>query len=159
MLELLDILLRKFNINIKQIINNSDNTFEDIRNEGYIVLYEHYDDIIKDNNVFINELRKKCLRFNKYGKRIDTKSKWEEYNALEDTMNNISHSYTKINEDLLCSMCDIKDLIDEDNYKFLIDYYGLGYKKTAEKYNISSDLSRKRASLLIEKIRKGIGYD
>ena len=123
------------------------------------VLYEHYDDIIKDNNVFINELRKKCLRFNKYGKRIDTKSKWEEYNALEDTMNNISNSYTQINEDLLCSMCDIKDLIGEDNYKFLIDYYGLGYKKTAEKYNISSHLSRKRASLLIEKIRKGIGYD
>ena len=159
MLELLDILLRKFNINIRQIINNSDNIFEDIRNEGYIVLYEHYDDIIKDNNVFINELRKKCLRFNKYGKRIDTKSKWEEYNALEDTMNNISNSYTQINEDLLCSMCDIKDLIGEDNYKFLIDYYGLGYKKTAEKYNISSHLSRKRASLLIEKIRKGIGYD
>lgn len=159
MLELLDILLRKFNINIRQVINNSDNTFEDIRNEGYIVLYEHYDDIIKDNNVFINELRKKCLRFNKYGKRIDTKSKWEEYNALEDTMNNISNSYTQINEDLLCSMCDIKDLIGEDNYKFLIDYYGLGYKKTAEKYNISSHLSRKRASLLIEKIRKGIGYD
>lgn len=156
MLELLDILLRKFNINIRQIINNSDNTFEDIRNEGYIVLYEHYDDIIKDNNVFINELRKKCLRFNKYGKRIDTKSKWEEYNALEDTMNNISNSYTQINEDLLCSMCDIKDLIGEDNYKFLIDYYGLGYKKTAEKYNISSHLSRKRASLLIEKIRKRI---
>jgi hypothetical protein len=159
LLELLDILLRKFNINIRQIINNSDNIFEDIRNEGYIVLYEHYDDIIKDNNVFINELRKKCLRFNKYGKRIDTKSKWEEYNALEDTMNNISNSYTQINEDLLCSMCDIKDLIGEDNYKFLIDYYGLGYKKTAEKYNISSHLSRKRASLLIEKIRKGIGYD
>ena len=156
MLELLDILLRKFNINIRQIINNSDNTFEDIRNEGYIVLYEHYDDIIKDNNVFINELRKKCLRFNKYGKRIDTKSKWEEYNALEDTMNNISNFYTQINEDLLCSMCDIKDLIGEDNYKFLIDYYGLGYKKTAEKYNISSHLSRKRASLLIEKIRKRI---
>lgn len=159
LLELLDKLLKKFNINIRHIINNSDNTYEDVKNDGYIILYEHYDEIIKDDRVFINELKKKCLKFNKYNRRIDTKKKWQEFNDLEDLMNNISNSHTRINEDIICDIADIQNIVSKEEYNFLIDYYNLGYEKTAEKYNISNNYSRRKASSLINKIREVINRD
>lgn len=101
MLDKLDYLLQHFHIDIHQIINNSDNTFDDIKNEGYIVLHEHYDEIEKDNKVFINELRKRCLKFNKYNRRIDTKAKWEEFNNLKENLRNEVNLYSQIDEDTL----------------------------------------------------------
>lgn len=70
LMQKLNQLLQKFHINIQQIINNSDNEFEDIKNEAYIILQENYDEILKNERVFINKLKAKCLKFNKYGKRI-----------------------------------------------------------------------------------------
>lgn len=151
MLNKLDYLLQHFHINIHQIINNSDNTFDDIKNEGYIVLHEHYNEIEKDNKVFINELRKRCLKFNKYNRRIDTKAKWEEFNNLEENLRNEVNLYSQIDEDTLCSIADIENIVGKSNLEFLIYYYNYGYAKTALQYNLSPDTTRKRASLLIKK--------
>ena len=154
MLKKLNCLLKHFHINIQQIINNSDNEMEDIINEGYIVLYEHYNDIQKNDKIFINELKKRCLKFNKYSRRIDTKTKWEEFNELEKQMFTNSNLYKEIDTDSMCLLADIQKIIGENNYNFLIDYYSYGYKETSNKYNISPDCARKRVSLLIKQIQK-----
>lgn len=156
---MLDKLLKKFHINIQQIINNSDNEMEDIRNEAYIVLYEHYSEILKDDRVFINELKKKCLKFNKYGKRIESKNRWEYFNQKELEMQEKSKQYEQMNEDNMCILIDIQNAIGKENYKFLLYYYSFGYKETAIRYNISPELVRKRVSLLLNKIRKEEGYE
>ncbi len=49
-------LIKKFRININQIIANSDNTMDDIRNEAYLVVADNYSSIQKNERVFINEL-------------------------------------------------------------------------------------------------------
>lgn len=154
MLERLNYLLKHFHINIQQIIHNSDNEMEDIINEAYIVLYEHYEDIQKNDKVFINELKKRCLKFNKYNRRIDTKTKWEEFNELEQQMFTNSNLYKEIDANSMCLLIDIQNIIGEKNYQFLIDYYNYGYKEVARKYNISPDCARKRTSLLIKQIQK-----
>ena len=66
MLHIVNELIKKFRININQIVTNSDNTIDDIENEAFIVLSENYNEIMNNNRVFINELKKKCLKFNKY---------------------------------------------------------------------------------------------
>ena len=71
MLHTVNELIKKFRININQIVTNSDNTIDDVENEAFIVLSENYNEIMNNNRVFINELKKKCLKFNKYGKRIE----------------------------------------------------------------------------------------
>lgn len=157
MLEKLDYLIKHFYINIRQIINNSDNTLEDVKNDAYIVLYEHYDEIMNDDNVFINELRKRCLKFNKYNKRIETKAKWEEFNNLEERMSYELDTYSKIDEDTICSIADLENIIGKDSLDFLIYYYNYGYEKTALQYNLSPDNTRKRVSLLIKRIRQHSG--
>lgn len=160
MLKLLDKLLKDFHINIQQIIKNSDNEYEDIKNEAYIVLYENYDEILKDKRVFINKLKAKCLKFNKYGKRIESAERWKYFNDKELQMDEQSEKQKEINENHLCILLDVKRIVGDDNYNFLIDYYSLGYKETSIKYEISPDLTRKRVSLLLDKIRKEMGiYD
>lgn len=115
--------MKKFYININQIVTNSDNNIDEVKNEGYIVLSEHYDEILKDNKVFINELKKRCLKFNKYGRRIESKERWEKFNSLEDRMNNVSPSYSILDQDMLCDLLDVKSSLSDTEYEFLIYYY------------------------------------
>lgn len=154
LLKLLDKLIKKYYINIQQIINNSDNDMGDIKNEAYIILHENYDKILKNDKIFINELKTKCLKFNKYGKRIESSKRWEYFNQKEEQMNDNTNKYSNLNEDNLCLLLDIKNFIGEKDYNFLLDYYALGYKETSIKYKISPSLTRKRVSFLIDKIRK-----
>lgn len=58
-------------------------------------------------------------------------------------MHNISNSNTRINEDIICDIADIQNIVSKEEYNFLIDYYNLGYENTAEKYNISNSYSRR----------------
>lgn len=159
MLELLEKLLRQYHINIQQIINNSDNTYEDIKNDAYIVLYENYDDIINDNKVFINKLKARCLKFNKYGKRIESCERWKYFNDKEDIMNSTLTSYDELNEGLMCSMIDIENIVGKNDYKFLIYYYNHGHIITAKHYNMTETSVRKKVSNLLIKIRKWLKYD
>ena len=117
---------------------------------------KNYDKISKDNRIFINELKKRCLKFNKYNRRIDTKSKWEEFNNLEQRMLEDT-KFTTIDEDTICSAIDIKSVIGEEKYNFLIYYYSYGYAKTAIQYNLSPDNTRKRASLILKDLRSHFG--
>lgn len=66
MLSTVNSLISKFKINVNQIISNSDHDREDILNESYLVVQEHYDKIVKNERVFINELKTRGLKFNKY---------------------------------------------------------------------------------------------
>lgn len=154
MLSVVNNMIQKFRININQIIANSDNTIEDIINESYIVMKEHKEAIECNNNVFINELRKKCLRFNKYGKRIDSKKQWEIFNNREEVMVEQFNNEYDINEDVLCQLLDVKSILGEENYKFLIDYYNLGSKETSLRYHISEPTVNKRVKEMISRVRR-----
>lgn len=154
MLSVVNNMIQKFRININQIIANSDNTIEDIINESCIVMKEHKEAIECNNNVFINELRKKCLRFNKYGKRIESKKQWEIFNNREQAMVEQFNNEYDINEDVLCQLLDVKEIIGEESYKFLIDYYNFGSKETSLRYHISEPTVKKRVNEMISKVRR-----
>lgn len=157
MLSVINNMIQKFRINVNQILANSDNTIEDIINESCIVLQEHKKAIDENNNVFINELRKRCLKFNKYGRRIDSKKQWEIFNNREEALQYEYRNPLDINEDVICGINDVKKIISKDEYNFLMDYYSYGGNYTAKKYNIKEDLVRKRVSLLIKKLKKTWG--
>lgn len=157
MLSIINNMIQKFRINVNQILANSDNTIEDIINESCIVLQEHREAIEENNNIFINELRKRCLKFNKYGKRLDSKKQWEVFNDREETLQYEYHNPMDINEDIICGINDVKKLISKEEYDFLIGYYSYGGNYTANKYNMKEEFVRKRVHLLINKVKKKMG--
>lgn len=146
-------LLNKFNININQIIRCSDNTLSDIKNEAFIVVFENLNKIKNNERTFINELKTKCLKFNKYGKRIESKDRFERFNQYENEMIETKINDLDLDEDTLCTLIDIKNLLKEQEYIFLLEYYGMGCEYVSNKYNIRKDLVRKRVSNLIKYIR------
>ena len=154
MVDIVNTLISKFIINVNQIINNSDNTMEDIKNEAYIVVDNNYTRIKENERVFINELKTRCLKFNKYGKRIESKERWKEFNNREEAMVEQFNNEYDINEDVLCQLLDVKEIIGEESYKFLIDYYNFGSKKTSLRYHISEPTVKKRVNEMISKVRR-----
>lgn len=159
MLEATQKLLKKFRINISQIIRNSDNTMEDIESESYLVLHDFFDSIRENENIFINELRRKCLRFNKYGKRIDSKRDWDRFNAYEKALEADYENPMDTNEDLILNINLVKEIVSEEEYSFLIYYFGYGQEETSKKYNIKEGTARKRVHVLISKIKKELGIE
>lgn len=153
MLSLIDEMIDKFRININQILANSDNTIEDILSESFIVLEEYKQDIERNNNVFINELRKRCLKFNKYGKRIDSKKQWEIFNNREESMKYSYKNNLDIDEDLICSMITIKEIIGESDYNFLIFNYSHTIKETAKHYNLNESAVQRKVKKLVDRIK------
>lgn len=153
LLEITNSLIKKFKINIEQIRKCTDNTYEDLKNEAYIIVHDNIESILNNERVFINELKTKCLRFNKYGKRIESKERFEKFNEYENNMVEESDNEMNMDEDKICMLVDIKELIGEDNYNFLLDYYNYGAKTISYKYGISECSTRKRASNLVKKIR------
>ena len=154
MVNIVNTLISKFIINVNQIINNSDNTMEDIKNEAYIVVDNNYTRIKENERVFINELKTRCLKFNKYGKRIESKERWKEFNNREEAMVEQFNNEYDINEDVLCQLLDVKEIIGEESYKFLIDYYNFGSKETSLRYHISEPTVKKRVNEMISKVRR-----
>lgn len=154
MVNIVNTLISKFIINVNQIINNSDNTMEDIKNEAYIVVDNNYSKIKENERVFINELKTRCLKFNKYGKRIESKERWKEFNNREEAMVEQFNNEYDINEDVLCQLLDVKEIIGEESYKFLIDYYNFGSKETSLRYHISEPTVKKRVNEMISKVRR-----
>lgn len=154
MVNIVNTLISKFIINVNQIINNSDNTMEDIKNEAYIVVDNNYSRIKENERVFINELKTRCLKFNKYGKRIESKERWKEFNNREEAMVEQFNNEYDINEEVLCQLLDVKEIIGEEGYKFLIDYYNFGSKETSLRYHISEPTVKKRVNEMISKVRR-----
>lgn len=154
MVNIVNTLISKFIINVNQIINNSDNTMEDIKNEAYIVVDNNYSRIKENERVFINELKTRCLKFNKYGKRIESKERWKEFNNREEAMVEQFNNEYDINEDVLCQLLDVKEIIGEESYKFLIDYYNFGSKETSLRYHISEPTVKKRVNEMISRVRR-----
>ena len=153
MISIINSMIQKFRININQIISNSDNTIDDIMNESFIIINEYSNEISKNNNIFINELRKRCLKFNKYNKRIESKERWEEFNNREECL---KYEYTNkldIDEDLICVLTDIKNIINKDEYNFLIYYFSHTGKETAFKFNLNEHTVKNRVESIINKIR------
>lgn len=154
--ELSEKLMNKFKINIDYIIKCSDNTMEDLRNEAFIIVFNYYDKIKDNEKVFINELRNNCLKFNKYGKRIESKKRFEKFNNYENRMVELEENNYDLDENKICLLSDIQNIIGINNYNFLLEYYSMGCEYIANKYSISQDLARKRISNLLKKIRKGL---
>ena len=127
---------------------------EDIKNEAYIVVDNNYTRIKENERVFINELKTRCLKFNKYGKRIESKERWKEFNNREEAMVEQFNNEYDINEDVLCQLLDVKEIIGEESYKFLIDYYNFGSKETSLRYHISEPTVKKRVNEMISKVRR-----
>lgn len=159
MIETVNSMIKKFRINVRDIINNSDNTMEDVTNESFIILHNFFDEIKDNEIVFIRELRNKCLKFNKYGKKINSKKDWERFNAYEEKLQYEYKNEFEINEDKICDLNTIKNIICENEYDFLIFYYENGGRDTAIKYNISNGAVRKRVYTLINKIKKELGIN
>lgn len=154
MIKIAEQLIKKFRININQIIANSDNTMDDIRSEAYLVVADNYSSIQENERVFINELKTRCLKFNKYGKRIESKERWEEFNKREEQLANILPIMSSMDDDKLCMLIDIKDEIGEENYKFLLDYFSISRKEMCTKYHISEPTVRKKAKDLLDRLRE-----
>lgn len=153
-MDIVDELIKKFKINVRQIIANSDNTMEDVRNEAYIVLSENFSNIMDNERVFINKLKTRCLKFNKYGKRIESKDRWALYNDREDRMVALAENEFNIDEETICMLEDIKEIIGKESYDFLIYYYTYGCKSTANKFKLSEPTVRKRVNEYISMIRR-----
>lgn len=156
---IVDDLLRQFKINVNQIISNSDNTLEDLRNEAVLIVQDKLSSIQKDKRVFINELKKRCLKFNKYSKRIESKERWEIFNNYETRLIETVTNPYNTDENLVSLKADITDIVGEENYNLLIDYFTLKIKDVAVKYGISeTELEDKIMKLLI-KIRRAYGRE
>lgn len=151
-------LIKKYSFIISKIISNSDNTIEDIENEAYIITKLNYDRILEDDRVFINELKKCCLKFNKYNRRIETYDCWNKFNNLESNMLSQKEENNKlnINEDRLCFLIVIQTLISKDDYDFLLCYFGYGGEYTSEKYNLSYSNTRTKVHRLINFIKSNM---
>lgn len=151
-LELTNTLIKRFIININQIITNSDNEMGDILSEAYIVVYENYDRIVENERVFINEMKKKCLRNNKYGRRIESIERWQYFNELESSIpERMSYTF-KLDEDLIVGLEAIKGVTTKEEYDFLICYYENGSDKTSTIYGISNTTCRQRVCRLKKRI-------
>lgn len=152
-------LMEKYSFVISKIISNSDNTMDDVKNEAYIVTKLHYDEILEDNKIFINELKKCCLKFNKYSRRIDTIDKWKEFNDLESNMLSQKEQCNNMNidDDKLCKLITIQTLISDEDYNFLLCYFGYGLEYTSKKYNITESNTRVKVHRLINFLRGNMG--
>lgn len=154
MLELSNELIRKFRINIDYILKCSDNSLEDLRNEAFIVVFDNYDRIMENEKVFINELRNKCLKFNKYNRRIESKKLFEKFNEYENKMVIEENNKNDFDEDELCTLLDVQNILGSEDYEFLINYYSLGGKEFAKQLGLNESTLRKRVSDLLKKVRK-----
>lgn len=154
MMDIVEELIKKFRINISQIIANSDNTMEDVRNEAYIVVDENFSSIMNNERVFINKLKTRCLKFNKYSRRIESKDRWSLYNDREDRMVSLVENEFNIDEDTICILEDIKEIVGEDSYNFLIYYFTYGSELTSRKYRISIPTVRKRIKEYVRYVRR-----
>lgn len=154
MIETVHNMINRFKININQIIRNSDNTMEDIENESFLVLHDFFDKIKENEKVFINELRSRCLKFNKYGRRLDNKDDWERFNRYEESLQYEYKNAMEIDEDLILGIHIIKEKICEEEYSFLIYYFRYGQGETSKKYNLKEGTVRKKVHSLISKIKK-----
>lgn len=159
MIEMVQQMISNFRINVNQIIRNSDNTIEDIESESFLVLHDFFDEIKDNNKVFINELKTRCLKFNKYGRRLDNKKDWERQNMYEERLQYEYDNGMEINEDIIVGIQAIKEKICEEEYSFLIYYYENGQEETSKKYNLKVGTTRKRVYDLIKKIRKELNVD
>lgn len=156
---IVDDLLRQFKINVNQIISNSDNTLEDLRNEAVLIVQDKLSSIQKDKRVFINELKKRCLKFNKYSKRIESKERWEIFNNYETRLiETITNPYNT-DENLVSLKVDITGIVGEENYNLLIDYFTLKIKDVAVKYGISETELEDKVMKLLIKIRRAYGRE
>ena len=153
-LELSDRLIRKFKINIDYILKCSDNNIEDLRNEAFIVVFDNYDKIMDNEKVFINELRSKCLKFNKYNRRIESKKLFEKFNEYENRMVIEESNKNDFDEDKLCTLLSIQNMLNQEDYEFLIKYYSLGGEELSKQLNLAPSTIRKRVSNLLKTIRK-----
>lgn len=153
-LEVTNKLLNKFYINVEQIKRNSDNTIEDIKQEAFIVVHLNQEKIKNNERVFINELKTRCLKFNKYGKRIESKERWERFNSYEDNM--IKDEINNFNEEDEITLLTIKTLISEDDYNFLLCYFGCGIDFCCKKYNLSRYFINKKCNELLDIIKSKI---
>lgn len=154
MIDTVNKMIKKFRININHIINNSDNTIEDIQSESFLVLHDFMDKIKENEKVFINELRNRCLKFNKYNRKLDEKSNWEKFNEYEERLKYEYENGMEIDEDAILGLQMIKEVTSEEEYSFLMDYYSYGQEETSKKYNIKVGTLRKRVHTLQNKIRK-----
>ena len=153
-METVDTLLKKFIINVNQIQNNSDNDMDDIRNEAVIVVIEFYEQIQENSQVFINELKRRCLKFNKYNRRIESKERWERFNSYEEMLPDSCECVTRFDDDIFYNMIDIESLIGAEQLQFLIDYYSYGVEKLASKTGKNTSSVKKKAKKLRDYIRK-----
>ena len=156
---IVDDLLKQFRINVNQIIYNSDNTLEDVRNEAALIIQEKLSDIQKDKRVFINELKKRCLKFNKYNRRIESKERWETFNNYESHLVETTTNPYDTDENLINFKVDIVNIVGEEDYNLLIGYFTLKVKNVALKYNISEVEVEDRVMKLLIKIRREYGRE
>lgn len=154
MLDKVNELIKKFRININQIIANSDHTEDDLYNEAFIVVYEFLDKITVNEKVFINELRKRCLNFNKYNRYITSKDRWERFNEYENEMINNCINQQDNTENLLVDLMSVKNILSSKNYDFLIYYYSNGISDTAREYKLTEKYTKVKVSRLIKQLRK-----
>lgn len=149
-------LLKNFSINVRQIIANSDNEYEDVRQEAFIVVHENYDLIKENKNNFIYLLRKATLKFNKYGTRIETNARWKKYNELEESMVDKMENNLDFDEDLFLGIESIKKYCSNNEYEFLIHYFEYKAKDTAKKYGITEQSVYKKKENIINRIKKEV---
>lgn len=154
MIETVNNMIKKFRININYILRNTDNTMEDIQNESFLVLHDFLDRIKDNEKVFINELRNRCLKFNKYNRVMNTKEDWERFNRYEERLQHEYDNGMEIDEDLLLGLQVIKEATSEEEYNFLIYYYQYGQEETSKKYDLKEGTVRKRVFTLTNKIKK-----
>lgn len=154
MIDTVNKMIKKFRININHIINNSDNTIEDIQSESFLVLHDFMDKIKDNEKVFINELKSRCLKFNKYNRIMNTKEDWNRFNEYEERLKDEYENGMEINEDAVLGLQMIKEVTNEEEYSFLIYYYSYGQEETSKKYNLKAGTLRKRVHILINKIKK-----
>ncbi|MGL5963193.1 MAG: hypothetical protein ACRCZ2_02155 [Fusobacteriaceae bacterium] len=148
--------IRKFRINVNYILKNSDNDMDDIRSEAYLILHEFVDSIKENEKVFINELKRRCLRFNKYGKRLDSKSGWERNNRYEKMLQDEYDNEMEIDENLILGIHVIKQIVSEEEYSFLLYYYDNGQEETSKRYGMTTGAIRKKAHVLISRVKKEV---
>ena len=149
-------MMKAFCINVRQIIGNSDNTYEDMCIEAYIIVHENYEEIMENNRVFINKLKQKCLKNNKYGVRIESKNVWEKYNNLEESIPSDTKTSSQIEDDRMVGVDAIKGVLGEEDYQFLLCYFDNDIHFTARKYDISENNCRVKACRLKRKINREV---
>lgn len=159
MVEMIDTMIKKFRINVNYILKNSDNTIEDVRGESYIVLHEFINNIKENEKVFINELRNRCLKFNKYNRVMNTKEDWKRFNGYEENLQLEYDNGMEINEDTILGIHMIKEKTCEEEYSFLMFYHRYGQEETSKKYNLKAGTVRKRVHTIQQRIKKELGLD